>query len=646
MSLELYAILLVFSPLVAAAVVGFNTRIISDYSAQAITCSGVIISALCAGVLFKSVALDGAIVHIKLLEWIRSGDFIVDWSIYIDVLTSMMLLLITSVSALVHIYSIGYMSHDAHKPRFMAYLSLFTFCMIMLVCADNLVQLFFGWEGVGLSSYLLIGFWYKRESASSAAMKAFLVNRVGDLGFALGIFLIYLTFGSVEFSQIFSQIPGKLNQTIPFMGCEVSNITVICLLLFIGCMGKSAQLGLHTWLPDAMEGPTPVSALIHAATMVTAGVFLTARCSPLFEHSEVALNVITIVGAFTCIFAATVALVQTDIKKIIAYSTCSQLGYMFFASGVSAYAAGVFHLLTHGFFKALLFLSAGSVIHAMSDEQNINKMGGIWKLIPFTFVMMWIGSLALGGIYPFAGFYSKDIILESAYAAGSIYGKTAYWLGISAAVLTAFYSWRLLILVFQGKTRASKEVISHVHESPLSMTVPLLILAVGAVFAGYIGYNTLDIVSPNGEFWRGSIVWLEHHNTLEKAHHVEAWVKWLPLLAGILGIFAAYILYMFAPDLPNRLQRTFSAVHKFLFNKWYFDELYNVLFVKSSKLLGLKLWKIADAKIVDSMPNGAALTSYRFARVVSFLQTGYIYHYALVMLLGLVLLLTWSLIRI
>jgi NADH-quinone oxidoreductase subunit L len=477
-------------------------------------------------------------------------------------------------------------------------------------------------------------------------MKAFLVNRVGDLGFALGIFLTFITFGSVEFAAIFERVASAEGLVIPVLGYEVSTITAICLLLFIGCMGKSAQLGLHTWLPDAMEGPTPVSALIHAATMVTAGVFFTARLSPLFEYSETALAVVAIVGAVTCIFAATVALVQNDIKRVIAYSTCSQLGYMFFAAGCSAYAAGIFHLMTHGFFKALLFLGAGSVIHAMSDEQDIRKMGGIWKKIPFTYAMMWIGSLALAGIPPFAGFYSKDIILEAAFASHNPVGQFAFWLGIVAAMLTAFYSWRLLILAFHGKTRASAEVISHVHESPLSMTIPLFLLAVGAVFSGYVGVHCLDMVSGSGEFWRGSIFVLERNNSLEHAHHVGLIIKLLPLIVGVLGISLAYFLYQFRVDIPAKLSASFKKVYSFLYNKWYFDEIYDLLFVKSARSIGEKFWQIFDVKLIDGMPNGAAYLSERGAMFLSRMQTGYLYHYALIILIGMAVLLTWSLMGI
>jgi NADH-quinone oxidoreductase subunit L len=643
--LEFYALFLVFSPLVAAAVVGFGSRCIGDITAQFITCLCVCTSAISAAILFKPIVYDGAIIHIKLFNWITVNKFVADWSIYIDVLTAVMLIVVTWVSALVHIYSVGYMSHDEHKPRFMSYLSLFTFCMIMLVCSDNLIQLFFGWEGVGLSSYLLTGFWFKRPSANAAAIKAFLVNRVGDFGFALGIFLTFWAFGSVEFSVIFPKVNLIVQETIPFMGIDVSIVTMCCLLLFVGCMGKSAQLGLHTWLPDAMEGPTPVSALIHAATMVTAGVFFTARLSPMFEYSESARAVVTVIGALTCIFAASVALVQNDIKRIIAYSTCSQLGYMFFAAGVSAYAAGIFHLMTHGFFKALLFLGSGSVIHAMSDEQDIRNMGGIWKLIPFTYGVMWVGSLALAGIYPFAGFYSKDVILEAAYASHTLVGITAYWLGILAAAFTAFYSWRLLFIVFHGKPRADKSVMSKVHESPISMTIPLFLLAIGAICSGFIGYN-MGMVDGSGEFWRGSILWLEEHNTLEKAHHVPFVIKWMPLIVGIIGIAVAYLFYIMNPSLPKILYYKFSKLYRFLLNKWYVDEVYNVLLVNSSKYLGYKFWKIGDMQIVDGMPNGAAAISQKFAKVVSYIQSGYIYHYAFIMFLALLVLLTWALIGI
>jgi NADH-quinone oxidoreductase subunit L len=644
MEIDNIAILLALLPLLGAAIVGLNTGRIPDKIAQGITCLFVCISALCSIYIFHYLNIEGEdTIHLQLFRWFSTGSFIAYWSIYIDVLTSVMLIVVTGVSALVHIYSVGYMSHDEHKPRFMCYLSLFTFCMIMLVTADNFAQLFFGWEGVGTCSYLLIGFWFKKDTANAAAIKAFLVNRVGDFGFALGIFLVFMSCNSIEYTTVFAAAPKLATQTVHLFGTNFQLMTIICLLLFIGAMGKSAQIGLHTWLPDAMEGPTPVSALIHAATMVTAGVFMVARCSPLFEYSEVALGVVTMVGAITCLFAASIALVQNDIKRIIAYSTCSQLGYMFFACGVSAYSAGIFHLMTHGFFKALLFLGAGSVIHAMSDEQDIKKMGGIWKLIPFTYVMMWIGSLALAGIYPFAGYYSKDIVLEAAYASGKYVGVCAYWMGILAAVFTAFYSWRLIILTFHGKPRASKETMEHVHESPFSMTIPLLLLSIGALFAGYIGAEHFGMVDGTNEFWGESIFVLEANNSLEQAHHLPVWVAKLPLAAGIFGIFMAYVMYMFAPNIPNKIHSCTKSIHKFLQNKWYFDEMYDYMFVRPSKKLGRFLWKSTDAVIIDGMPNGAATLSYTFARVTSFLQTGFIYHYAFVMLLGLLCMLTWIL---
>lgn len=647
MQLEFYALLLVFAPLLAAAFVGLNTRWLRPGIAQIITCVFVVASAICSMVLFQEIALNGQhIVHIHLLRWFDIGGFIAYWSIYIDVLTAVMLVVVTGVSALVHIYSVGYMSHDEHKSRFMSYLSLFTFCMIMLVTADNLIQLFFGWEGVGLSSYLLIGFWFKKDSANAAAIKAFLVNRVGDFGFALGIFLAFYTFGSVEFNSIFWQAEEVASKTFPFMGMECSMVTMVCLLLFIGCMGKSAQIGLHTWLPDAMEGPTPVSALIHAATMVTAGVFFTARLSPLFEYSPTALAVVAIIGGVTCIFAASIALVQNDIKRVIAYSTCSQLGYMFFAAGASAYSAAIFHLMTHGFFKALLFLGAGSVIHAMSDEQDMRKMGGIWKKIPFTYAMMWIGSLALAGIPLFSGYYSKDIILEAAYASNNWAANVAFWLGLLAALFTAFYSWRLLIMTFHGKPRASEKVMAHVHESPVSMTFPLLLLAIGAIVGGYVGAVMFGMVDSDHNFWRDSIFVLEHNNSLEEAHHVPLWVKLSPLVVGIIGILAAYLIYFGGMEKAKQLKARFGKVYNLLLNKWYIDEIYDVVFIKSCKKLGDKLWRIMDAEVIDGMPNGSASLTRACAKVISRMQSGYIYQYAIVMIVGVIALLTWSLIGV
>ena len=644
--------LVLFLPLIAAIFIGLFCSCVNDKTAQFFTTLLVTISAACSGLLFYRIGMSGEeIINVNLMEWITIGDFKANWSIFVDPLTSVMLVVVTSVSALVHLYSIGYMSHDPHKPRFMAYLSLFTFCMLALVTANNFLQMFFGWEGVGLASYLLIGFWYHKDTAWAAAMKAFLVNRVGDFGFALGIFMTFWYFGSIDFAEVFAKAPQLANATIILMGHEVNVITMTCLLLFVGAMGKSAQIGLHTWLPDAMEGPTPVSALIHAATMVTAGVFMVARCSPMFEYSAVALSVVTCVGAFTCLFAATIALTQNDIKRIIAYSTCSQLGYMFFACGVSAYAAGIFHLMTHAFFKALLFLGAGSVIHAMSDEQDIRKMGGIWKKIPFTYSMMWIGSLALAGIMPFAGFYSKDLILEAAMASGSQLGAGAYYVGLFAALLTAFYSWRLIMMSFHGESRASNEVLSHVHESPISMTLPLFILAIGAVFAGLFGADVFNFSHganhETADFWRGSIFVLPENNSIANISNIDHIYALLPLGAGILGIISGILVYMGNKhSVAEWASSTFSLIYNFLHNKWYFDELYDKTIVQPLKCLGRGLWKVADAKMVDGIPNGFANVTAIMSRCVSFCHTGFVYHYTMVMVGGLILLLTWTIFMI
>ena len=645
-------ILAVFLPLVGAALAGVivfmpqadkHKQHTMDTLAQWITCSGLVLSAICAVILFNDVALNGNARVTELFTWIDSGSLEVSWALRVDQLTSVMMIVVTGVSAMVHIYSCGYMHHDKSIPRFMSYLSLFTYFMLMLITSDNLVQLFFGWEGVGLASYLLIGFWYDRPSANAAAIKAFVVNRVGDFGFALGIFATFMLFDTVNLDTIFQAVPGKADATLQVFGGEFHALTVCCLLLFVGAMGKSAQLGLHTWLPDAMEGPTPVSALIHAATMVTAGIFMVARLSPMFEYSEVALTVVTIVGASTCIFAATIGCVQNDIKRVIAYSTCSQLGYMFFACGVSAYSAGIFHLMTHGFFKALLFLGAGSVIHAMSDEQDMRKMGGIWKHIKVTYILMWIGSLALAGIPPFAGFYSKDIVLEAAWGAHTGVGQYAFWLGITAAFLTAFYSWRLLIMTFHGTPRADETTMAHVHESPMVMVLPLVVLAAGACLAGVLAYD-LMVGHHMAEFWGKSIVVLEHHKALENAHHVPLWVKLLPLVVGVAGIAMAYVFYMFAPGIPGAIAARFQGVYQFLLNKWYFDELYDKIFVRPSFYLGRNLWKTGDGTLIDGLgPDGVSAAVKHIARRASALQTGYLYHYAFAMLAGIVVLVTWYL---
>ncbi|MCA1906885.1 MAG: NADH-quinone oxidoreductase subunit L [Magnetospirillum sp.] len=632
----------VFLPLLGSIVAGLFGRFIGDRGAQIVTCTLLGVSALSSALIFKEVAIDGNYVTIQILHWMQSGTLDVSWALKFDTLTAVMMIVVTWVSFMVHVYSVGYMSHDPAIPRFMSYLSLFTFAMLMLVTADNLVQLFFGWEGVGVASYLLIGFWYQKPSACAAAIKAFVVNRVGDFGFALGIFGVYFLFDSVTFSAIFAAAPDKANEVVHFFGMDVNAITICCLLLFVGAMGKSAQLGLHTWLPDAMEGPTPVSALIHAATMVTAGVFMVARMSPLFEYSDTALTVVTVIGAATAFFAATVGCVQNDIKRVIAYSTCSQLGYMFFAIGVSAYQAAIFHLMTHAFFKALLFLGAGSVIHAMSDEQDIRRMGGIWKHVKVTWVLMWIGSLALAGVPFFAGYYSKDTILEAAWASHTWSGQLAYVMGVAAAFLTAFYSWRLLILTFHGKPRADEHVMAHVHESPAVMILPLFVLAAGAVFSGWLGYE-LFVGHAQHDFWRGSVkVLADAHGAMEHFHHVEKWVALTPTIVAASGILLAYVLYMFVPSIPGLLAAKFKGVYLFLLNKWYFDELYDFLFVKPAFKLGRGFWQGGDGALIDGVgPDGVAAATKSIAQKVGKLQSGYLYHYAFAMLIGVAVFVTW-----
>ncbi len=629
-------VLTIFLPLFAAIVAGFFRQIIGDKGAQFVTCASLFFAALGSISIFYDVALMGNAKLIHLFPWIVSGGFSLSWALNIDTLSAVMICVVTIVSACVHFYSVGYMSHDKSKARFMAYLSLFTFMMLMLVTADNLVQLFFGWEGVGVASYLLIGFWYHKKSANAASMKAFLVNRVGDLGLALGIFTIYMVFGSVEFSYIFDTVVAHQNDVFNFLGFEFHALTLIAILLFIGAMGKSAQLGLHTWLPDAMEGPTPVSALIHAATMVTAGVFLVARMSPLFEFAPDALAFVTIVGALTAIVAATIGLTQFDIKRVIAYSTMSQLGYMFFALGVSAYGAAIFHLMTHAFFKALLFLGAGSVIHAMSDEQDMRNMGGIWKHIPFTYSMMWIGSLALAGIPFFAGYFSKDIILESAFAAHSFFGNFAYVAGVVAAFLTAFYSWRLIYMTFHGKPRANDTVMAHIHESPFVMSVPLFILSIGAIFAGWLGYDHF-VGESRFDFWSQSLFVLPQNDVLEMAHHIPSWAIWLILVVAVSGIFMATVFYIFFPNLPEKMTKIFKPLHVLFFRKWFFDEIYHVLFVKPATIFGRLFWKVGDQKLIDGLgPNGFAFLASVIGRLTSKMQTGFVYHYAFAMIIGLV----------
>ncbi len=633
----------VFLPLLGAFVAGFFGRMIGDRPSQIVTCVCVGLAALCSIPTFYDVAIQGNVQVLNLFTWLQSGSFEANWALRFDALSATMVMTVTVVSTFIHVYSVGYMSHDDSQPRFMAYLSLFTFAMLMLVTADNLVQLFFGWEGVGLVSYLLIGFWFKKPTASAAAIKAFVVNRVGDFGFLLGIFAIYIIFDAVTFDVIFDAVASQADLRVTFFGIEAHALTITCLLLFIGAMGKSGQLLLHTWLPDAMEGPTPVSALIHAATMVTAGVFLVARMSPVFEYAPDALAVVTFVGATTAFFAATVGCVQNDIKRIIAFSTVSQLGYMFAACGVSAYQAGVFHLMTHAWFKALLFLGAGSVIHAMSDEQDIRKMGGIYRLIPFTFAVMVLGNLALTGVPPFAGFFSKDMVIEATHAAHTGVGNYAFGLLIIAAFLTSFYSWRLMFLTFFGKPRADHHTMEHVHESPLIMTIPLAALAAGAIFAGYIGYDAF-VGEGRAEFWKEAIAPLAAQDSIGAvhAHHPPFFLKWLPLFVTIGGFALAYLMYVKKPELPARLVAAFPGVYKFLLNKWYFDELYNVIFVRPAFALGRIFWKRGDAGIIDRFgPDGISAVAVRTAKRLGGVQTGYLYHYAFAMIVGIAAIVTW-----
>ena len=629
-------------PLIASIISGFFGKYIGDRNSEILTSLLVSISAVFSAIVFYEVIINQYEENIVIATWINSGSLEVNWSMKIDSLSAVMLVVVTFVSALVHIYSIGYMSHDPHKPRFMAFLSLFTFAMLMLVTADNFIQLFFGWEGVGLCSYFLIGFWFKKESANAAAIKAFVVNRVGDFGFALGIFLIFYLFGTVNYSEVFEQIPTIVNQKLIFLGIEVNAIDLISLLLFVGAMGKSAQILLHTWLPDAMEGPTPVSALIHAATMVTAGVFLVVRCSPIYEYSELALNIITIVGMSTAFFAASIALVQTDIKKIIAYSTCSQLGYMFFAAGVGAYNVAMFHLFTHAFFKALLFLGSGSVIHAFKDEQDINNMGGIWRKLPYTYVLMIIGTLALTGFPLLSGFYSKDAIIEFAYLSGKTTGFYAAGVGIFTAFLTSIYSWRLIFKTFHGEYNNKEIKIEDTHESPLVMIIPLLLLAIGAIFAGFIFKELFVSESGINNFWRGSIFFLQPLST----DHPPLWFLLLTPVLVTMSIPLAYYLFVKNKNLPNQIANVNKPLYEFLLNKWYFDEIYEVIFVKPCKRSGLFLWKFFDIKIIDGFgPDGISGMIKKFSIKANKFQSGYIYQYAFIMLLGFSALLTFLIVK-
>jgi NADH-quinone oxidoreductase subunit L len=632
---------IVFMPLAGAIVAGLFGRILGNRASGVLTSMLVMAGAVLSWLSLYQVGILGEETRIALLPWIGVGDLQASWALRIDTLTAVMLVVVNTVSALVHIYSIGYMSDDDRQPLFFAELSLFTFAMLALVTADNFIQLFFGWEGVGLASYLLIGFWYHRPSANAAAIKAFVVNRVGDFGFALGIFAVFYVFREVNFDTVFAAAREKQALTIPVFGYQEDALTVICLLLFMGAMGKSAQFLLHTWLPDAMEGPTPVSALIHAATMVTAGVFMVARLSPLFELAPTALWVVTVIGATTAFFAGTIGVAQNDIKRVIAYSTCSQLGYMFAALGLRAYSAGIFHLFTHAFFKALLFLGAGSVIHALHGQQDLRQMGGLRKAIPFTYWMMLIGTLSLTGFPYTAGYFSKDAIIDVAHASHAPGAEYAYWLLIVAAFLTAFYSWRLVFMAFFGKPR-DEHAFEHAHESPPVMTGPLLILGIGALAAGYFfaPYFVEDLYT---KFWRNALFTLPDNSILSDSHNVESLlIKWLPSLMMIAGFLLAYIAYIAVPALPAWTVRNFRPIHAFLYNKWYFDELYDLIFVRPLRWLARILWIYGDGVIIDGIgPDGVAARATAIAKRAVKFQTGYVYQYAFVMLIGVAALVTY-----
>ena len=628
--------IIVLLPLLGSIISGFFGKRLGAKLSQILTSAFVTISAILSLFIFYKVFSHNYSSNKLIFNWISSGNFNVNWSINIDPLTSIMLVIVSLISSIIHFYSIGYMSHDPNKPRFMSYLSLFTFAMLTLVSADNFLQLYFGWEGVGLCSYLLIGFWFKKPSANSAAIKAFVVNRVGDFGLAIGIFLIFFFYGTVNYNEVFQQTPLLIQEQIIFLGIEFNLITLICLLLFIGSMGKSAQILLHTWLPDAMEGPTPVSALIHAATMVTAGVFLVVRCSPIFEYSQTSLNVIAAIGMLTAFFAATVALVQNDIKKIIAYSTCSQLGYMFFAAGVGAYHVAIFHLFTHAFFKALLFLGAGCVIHSFNDEQDIRSMGGVWKKIPYTYVLMIIGTLALTGFPFLSGYYSKDAIIEFAYLKGSTVGYYVAAVGIFTALLTAMYSWRLIFKTFHGKYNNKKNNLSSIQESPLIMLIPSCLLAIGAIITGVLFEEMF--IGHDKQFWKNSILFLQtiQHN------HPPTWLHIITPLLVTVAIPAAYYLFVENQRILKNLILRNQKLYNFLVNKWFFDELYNFIFVEPLKKIGLFLWKKGDTNTIDRYgPDGLSrLVKIISDKAVNF-QSGYLYHYAFVMLIGFSILLTY-----
>ena len=635
-------ILIVFLPLLAAIISGFFGNKLGNRFSEILTSLFVSISAIFSIYIFYNVMINDYNSNIIISSWISSGTLEVNWSIKIDPLSTVMLVVVTFISSLVHIYSIGYMHHDPHKPRFMSYLSLFTFSMLMLVTSDNFLQLFFGWEGVGVCSYFLIGFWFKKQSANNAAIKAFLVNRVGDFGLALGIFLIFYYFGTINYVEVFNLIPTLVSEKINFLGFNFVVIDLICILLFIGAMGKSAQIFLHTWLPDAMEGPTPVSALIHAATMVTAGVFLVVRCSPIYELSPLGLEIVTLIGMSTAFFAATVALVQNDIKKIIAYSTCSQLGYMFFAAGVGAYNVAMFHLFTHAFFKALLFLGAGSVIHSFQNEQDIKNMGGVWRKLPFTYLMMIIGTLALTGFPFLSGFYSKDAIIEFAYLEKGSLSNYAAAIGIITAIFTSIYSWRLIFLTFHGSFNNNKLNIKDLHESPLVMLIPLFLLSVGALFSGMFFKEIFIGAESSQLFWKDSIMFLE---PLSK-DHPPLWFLLLTPSFVIISIPFSYYLFLKKKLIIEQIVKINYPLYVFLKKKWYFDELYDFIFVKSFKNLGNFFWRKIDNLIIDRFgPDGISNIIKKFSLYAVKFQSGFIYQYAFIMLLGFSILLTFLIIK-
>ncbi|MFA5949850.1 MAG: NADH-quinone oxidoreductase subunit L [Hyphomicrobium sp.] len=635
---------IVLLPLAGALIAGLFGRFIGPRPSEIATTALLMIAAVLSWIVFFRVGFGDETARVQLLRWVTSGDLDTSWSLRIDTLTAVMLVVVTTVSALVHLYSIGYMHEDDSRQRFFAYLSLFTFAMLALVTSDNLLQMFFGWEGVGLASYLLIGFWYKKPEANAAAIKAFVVNRVGDFGFALGIFGLFAVFKSINLDAVFAAAPAEVGKTIVFMGYEVDTLTLIALLLFMGAMGKSAQFLLHTWLPDAMEGPTPVSALIHAATMVTAGVFMVARLSPIFELAPKALEVVTFVGTITAIFAASVGLVQNDIKRVIAYSTCSQLGYMFVACGVGAYGAAIFHLFTHASFKALLFLGAGSVIHGLHHEQDMRRMGGLSKKLPITYAMMLIGTLALTGVgIPhvggFAGFHSKDAIIEAAFA-GHTHGNYAFWVLVAAAFMTSFYSWRLIFMTFHGETRADHHAYDEAHESPPVMLVPLFVLATGAIVLGF-AFSHYFIGEGALEFWRTSLFEAPGKDIRHHMHELPEWVGFAPSIAMLSGLGLAVLYYVLIPGLPAATASAFRPLYLFLLNKWYFDELYDAIFVRPAFAIGRFLWKRGDMGIIDGTIDGTASSVlWSTGRIVR-LQTGYVYHYAFAMLIGVAAFLTY-----